>query len=56
MAPTRLIVTSAEYVTPTLRRVLLVRSDDLSAFADSESTDRYVKLVFPGPVSSCPRG
>ena len=55
MAPTRLIVTSAEYVTPTLRRVWF-RSDDLSAFADSESTDRYVKLVFPRPGVELPEG
>ncbi len=45
---THLIVTSAELVTPTLRRVWF-RSDDLSAFADSIDTDRYVKLVFPKP-------
>lgn len=50
---TRLTVTSAEMVTPTLRRVWF-RSDDLSAFADSEFTDRYVKLVFPKPGVSYP--
>ncbi|RYB94074.1 siderophore-interacting protein [Nocardioides oleivorans] len=42
---TRLTVTSTESVTPSLRRVWF-RSDDLSAFAASEDTDRYVKLVF----------
>ncbi|MER6987901.1 siderophore-interacting protein [Saccharopolyspora hirsuta] len=43
---TYLTVTSAELVTPCLRRVWF-RSDDLSAFAGSECTDRYVKLIFP---------
>lgn len=43
---TYLTVTGAELVTPRLRRVWL-RGDDLSAFADSVCTDRYVKLVFP---------
>jgi NADPH-dependent ferric siderophore reductase len=46
--PTRLTVTSAETVTRALRRVWF-RSDDLSAFASSTYTDRYVKLVFPKP-------
>ena len=45
---THLTVTSTEELTPTLRRVWL-RSEDLSAFADSRFTDRYVKLVFPKP-------
>lgn len=45
VAPTKLIVTDAEMVTPTLRR-LWFRSDDLSDFQDSAFTDRYVKLVF----------
>lgn len=35
-------------LTPRLRRVWF-RTDDLSAFADSRFTDRYVKLVFPKP-------
>ncbi|RRO20663.1 siderophore-interacting protein [Saccharopolyspora rhizosphaerae] len=43
---TCLTVTSAEMVTSRVRR-LWFRSDDLSAFADSVHTDRYVKLVFP---------
>lgn len=43
---TYLTVTSAELVTPRMRRVWF-RSDDLSAFADSVCSDRYVKLVFP---------
>lgn len=45
---TRLTVDRTEWVTPVLRR-LWFRSDDLSAFADSGFTDRYVKLVFPRP-------
>jgi len=45
VASTRLTVTSTEALTPTLRRVWF-RSDDLSAFATSQDTDRYVKLVF----------
>lgn len=45
---THLTVTSAEQVTPEVRR-LWFRSDDLSAFAESRFTDRYVKLVFPRP-------
>lgn len=44
--PTLLTVTSTTTLTPGLVRVEL-RSDDLSAFAGSEFTDRYVKLVFP---------
>lgn len=43
---TYLTVTDAEMVTPRVRR-LWFRSDDLSAFAESVHTDRYVKLVFP---------
>ena len=50
---THLTVTSTENLTPTLRRVWF-RSDDLSAFAGSEFTDRYVKLVFPKPGVSYP--
>jgi NADPH-dependent ferric siderophore reductase len=46
--PIQLTVTGTEMITPTLRRVWF-RSDDLSAFADSVHTDRYVKLVFPKP-------
>jgi len=45
---TRLTVSHAEQITPSLRRVWF-ESDDLSAFAESEDTDRYVKLVFPKP-------
>ncbi|PSR42886.1 siderophore-interacting protein [Rhodococcus sp. AD45-ID] len=45
---TYLTVTSSEHITPSLRRVWF-RSDDLSAFVGSVSTDRYVKLVFPKP-------
>lgn len=43
---THLVVTDAEELTPSIRR-LWFRSDDLSAFADSVHTDRYVKLIFP---------
>ncbi len=46
--PTRLTVTGTETLTARLRRVWF-RSDDLSAFAASAHTDRYVKLVFPKP-------
>ena len=46
--PTRLTVTGTETLTARLRRVWF-RSDDLSAFAGSAHTDRYVKLVFPKP-------
>lgn len=42
---TYLTVTSAEWVTPRVRRVWF-RGDDLSAFADSVCSDRYVKLLF----------
>lgn len=42
--PTQLTVTSTERVSPALVRVRF-RSDDLSAFAGSVHTDRYVKLV-----------
>ncbi|MGD9959226.1 siderophore-interacting protein [Nocardioides sp.] len=45
---THLTVTHTEMITPRLRRVWFT-SDDLSAFADSEFTDRYVKLVFKKP-------
>ena len=50
---TRLTVTGTEELTPTLRRVWLA-SDDLSAFAESRFTDRYVKLVFPKPGVTYP--
>jgi NADPH-dependent ferric siderophore reductase len=46
---TQLTVTSTETVTPSIRRVWF-RSDDLSAFAESGWTDRYVKLQFPDTV------
>ncbi|KHL13413.1 NADPH-dependent ferric siderophore reductase [Mumia flava] len=52
---TELTVTSTEDVTPAIRRVWF-RSDDLSAFADSTDTDRYVKLVFPKPGVDYPDG
>lgn len=45
---TRLTVTGTSWVTPDVRRVQF-RSDDLSAFAQSRFTDRYVKVVFPKP-------
>jgi len=45
---TRLTVTATTWVTPVVRRVHF-RSDDLSAFADSVQTDRYVKIVFLKP-------
>ncbi|WP_254666395.1 siderophore-interacting protein [Humibacillus sp. DSM 29435] len=44
---TALTVTSTEALSPGLVRVHF-RSDDLSAFAGSTATDRYVKLVFEG--------
>lgn len=50
---THLTVTSTEMMTPSLRRVWF-HSEDLSAFADSVHTDRYVKLVFPKPGVSYP--
>ncbi|WP_231961058.1 siderophore-interacting protein [Pedococcus dokdonensis] len=45
---THLTVTRTEQLTPRLRR-LWFHTDDLSAFAESDQTDRYVKLVFPKP-------
>lgn len=42
---TALTVTATEPISPGMVRVHF-RSDDLSAFAGSEHTDRYVKLVF----------
>ncbi|MFC7491277.1 MULTISPECIES: siderophore-interacting protein [unclassified Knoellia] len=50
---THLTVTNAEQLTPRLRR-LWFRSEDLTAFEGNESTDRYVKLVFPKPGVSYP--
>lgn len=50
---THLTVTSTQMLTPRLRRVWF-RSDDLSAFAASADTDRYVKLVFPKEGVSYP--
>ncbi|MFE2067209.1 siderophore-interacting protein [Streptomyces sp. NPDC059467] len=46
-------VTHTESPTPSLRRVWF-HSDDLSAFAESDYTDRYVKLVFPKDGISYP--
>src|ERR1044072_1479426 len=46
---TELTVTRTEAVTPVIRRVWF-RSDDLSSFAQSDWTDRYVKLQFPDAV------
>jgi NADPH-dependent ferric siderophore reductase len=48
MPTTRFAVTATSWVTPSLRRIHL-RTEDLSAFAESSFTDRYVKLVFPKP-------
>jgi NADPH-dependent ferric siderophore reductase len=48
MPTMRFAVTGASWVTPSLRRVHL-HTEDLSAFAGSDFTDRYVKLVFPKP-------
>lgn len=45
---THLVVTATERLTPGMVRVRF-RSEDLSAFADSVFTDRYVKLVFETP-------
>lgn len=45
---TYVTVDRTEQLTPTLRRVWFT-SEDLSAFADSDFTDRYVKLVFRKP-------
>jgi NADPH-dependent ferric siderophore reductase len=45
---TTLTVTSTSWVTPMVRRLHL-RADDLSGFAESVFTDRYVKLAFPKP-------
>lgn len=45
---TSLTVTATSWITPALKRVHF-RSDDLSAFAGSADTDRYVKIVFRKP-------
>ena len=45
---TTLTVTDTDWITPVVRRIHF-RSDDLSAFADSSFTDRYVKIVFRKP-------
>ncbi|MFG6493343.1 siderophore-interacting protein [Microbacterium sp. P03] len=50
---TRLTVTGADWTTPHIRRIHF-RSDDLSAFAGSDATDRYVKLVFLQPGVTYP--
>ncbi|MCW3492274.1 siderophore-interacting protein [Microbacterium sp. SSM24] len=51
---TTLTVTSTSWITPIVRRIAL-RTDDLSAFADSVFTDRYVKLAFPKPGVEYPQ-
>lgn len=51
---TELTVTGTSWVTPGIRRVHF-RSDDLSAFAESDATDRYVKIVFLKPGVDYPR-
>jgi NADPH-dependent ferric siderophore reductase len=48
---THVVVTAVERLSPGMVRVRFA-SDDLSAFAGSEHTDRYVKLVFPQPDGS----
>lgn len=40
--------TSTSWITPAVRR-LHFQADDLSSFAESVFTDRYVKLVFSRP-------
>ena len=50
---TQLSVTRTEAVTPSIRRVWF-ESADLSAFAGSAHTDRYVKIVFPRPGVTYP--
>lgn len=51
---TALTVTGTTWITPALKRIHF-RSDDLSAFAGSEHTDRYVKIVFPKPGVTYPQ-
>ncbi|GAA3880591.1 siderophore-interacting protein [Leifsonia kafniensis] len=53
MPTTHFTVTATSWVTPSLRRIHL-HTEDLSAFAESGYTDRYVKLVFPQPGVSYP--
>lgn len=53
MPTTRLRVTATSWLTPSIRRIHFA-SDDLSAFAESDFTDRYVKLIFPKPGVSYP--
>ena len=48
MPTTHFTVAATSWVTPSLRRIHL-RTDDLSAFAESRYTDRYVKLLFLKP-------
>lgn len=48
MPTMRFTVAATSWFTPSLRRVSL-HTGDLSAFADSMFTDRYVKLIFPKP-------
>ncbi|MET0783788.1 MAG: siderophore-interacting protein [Leifsonia flava] len=48
MPTIRFTVTATSWITPSLRRISL-HTDDLSGFAESIFTDRYVKLVFPKP-------
>lgn len=50
---TELVVTGTERRTPVIRRVRF-SSPDLSAFAGSPFTDRYVKLEFPQPAGDPP--
>ncbi|MFT2818205.1 siderophore-interacting protein [Leifsonia sp. A12D58] len=53
MPTTHFTVAATSWITPSLRRIHL-QADDLSGFADSVHTDRYVKLVFPKPGVSYP--
>lgn len=53
MSTTHLTVTACSWITPSIRRIHFV-SDDLSGFAESVFTDRYVKLIFPKPGVSYP--
>ena len=55
MPMTRLVVTSTEDVTPSLRRIWF-HSEDLSGLAGFDDADRYVKLVFPKPGVELPVG
>lgn len=53
MSTTRFTVAATSWTTPSIRRLHL-QSEDLSAFAASEFTDRYVKLVFAAPGTELP--